>query len=262
MKKFAGKTVLVTGSVRNTGLEIARAFLEAGATVFVNGRTQDKVLEAIAELEPAARQGGGAALDGTADVSDPAQVQALFARMEQASPRLDVLVNNAVVQGIGGPIQEVANEQFEQVIHTNLYGYFFCARAAAKRMVAQKCGAIVNLSSNTSTRAIRNRSVYVMTKGAIDAFTRALALDLGPHGIRVNTVAPGYIYTDRWDVLDPAVARRRRNNIPIGKEASGRDVANAVLFMACDAEAANIAGARLVVDGGCSAQNMPLCEDL
>ena len=261
MGDFSGRTVLVTGSVRNTGLEIARAFLTAGATVYVNGRTEEKVAEALRDLNSTASAGGGEARAGTADVSNAREVEALFARISREAPRLDVLVNNAVVQGIGGPIQNVTDEEFDAVIHTNLYGYFHCARAAAKRMVAQKSGAIVNLSSNTSRRAIRNRSAYVMTKGAIDAFTRALALDLGAHGIRVNTVAPGYIYTDRWDVLDPAVAARRRNNIPIGYEATGADIADAVLFMASP-RARNITGARLVVDGGCSAQNMPLCEDL
>lgn len=256
MKEFAGKVVLVTGSVRNTGLEIARLFLEEGATVYINGRTPEKVREALAELAPAAAGGGGTARDGTADVSDGRAVRELFGRIVSETARLDVLVNNAVVQGVGGPIQETDDELLEQVLRTNLCGYFYCARAAAQVMIPQKSGAIVNLSSNTSQRAIRNRSVYVMTKGGIDAFTRALTVDLGSYGIRVNTVAPGYIHTDRWEVLEPETAATRRQNIPIGKEASGRDIANAVLFMASEKRAANVSGARLVVDGGCSAQHM------
>jgi len=101
----------------------------------------------------------------------------------------------------------------------------------------------------------------VASKGGIDALTRAMAVDLGPRGIRVNTVTPGYIYTDRWDALPEEVLNRRRANIPLGKEASGDDIASAVLFLASDG-AAGIHGARLVVDGGCSAQYMPANADI
>lgn len=181
----------------------------------------------------------------------------MFDKIRNESSSLDVLVNNAVIQGIGGPLHKVKSEELRAVVSTNILGYFLCAREAARIMVKQGLGAIVNISSNTSQRAIRNRSAYVMTKGAIDAFTRAMAVDLGPYGIHVNTVAPGYINTDRWNVLDPKIAEIRHNNIPLGKEASGRDVANAVMFMA-SGEAANITGARLVVDGGCSAQHLPV----
>ena len=105
-------------------------------------------------------------------------------------------------------------------------------------------------------RAIRNRTAYVASKGGIDALTRSMAVDLGPKGIRVNEVAPGYIYTDRWDALDESLRTRRRMNCPLRKEASADDIAQAVAFLASDA-AANICGERLVVDAGCSAQHMP-----
>ena len=129
-------------------------------------------------------------------------------------------------------------------------------------MLAQESrGVIVNVGSNVSTRAIRNRTAYVASKGGLDALTRSMAVDLGPKGIRVNMVAPGYIYTDRWDKLNEATMKRRRLNCPIGMEATAEDIAQAVAFMASDA-ARNICGERLVVDAGCSAQHMPVDVDI
>lgn len=150
---------------------------------------------------------------------------------------------------------------FLTVIKTNMLGTFQVSQQAVKIMMQQESrGVIVNLGSNVSMRAIRNRTAYVASKGGVDALTRSMAVDLGPKGIRVNEVAPGYIYTDRWDKLDESVMKRRRLNTPIGKEATADDIAQAVAFLASDASK-NIAGERLVVDAGCSAQHMPIDVD-
>ena len=122
-------------------------------------------------------------------------------------------------------------------------------------------GVIVNLGSNVSTRAIRKRTAYVASKGGLDALTRSMAIDLGPKGIRVNMVAPGYIFTDRWEKISDETRTRRRQNCPIGTEATADDIAQAVAFMASDASR-NICGERLVVDAGCSAQHMPVDVDV
>ncbi len=257
MKNFDGSIVLVTGSVRNTGFEIARAFLQNGATVYINGRSTDSVQSAIKRLHDTVGTSISNVREAVCDVSVFSQVESLFQKIRSESGRLDVLVNNAVVQGNARRIHEIDIEEFEQTIRTNLHGYFHCAREAARIMIDNGGGCIVNISSNTSQRAIRNRSAYVMTKGGIDAFTRAMAVDLGHYGIRINTVAPGYIHTDRWNSIEPGLAERRRKNVPLGKEAMGYEVAQAVLFMASP-EAGNISGSRLVVDGGCSAQHMPV----
>lgn len=254
MREFTGKTVLVTGSVRNTGLAIARAFIAEGASVYVNGREAQKTQGVVDGLNGEGLP--GRALVGACDVSKPEQIAALFRLISDAGAGLDVLVNNAVIQGIGGAFGEVEDAMLEEVFRTNVFGYFRCGQEAARIMKKQGRGAIVNVSSNTATRAIHNRSAYVASKGAIDALTRAMATDLGAFGIRVNTVAPGYINTDRWELLDPQVAERRRKNIPLGAEATGEDVAQAVLYMA-SARAGNVSGSRLVVDGGCCAQHLP-----
>ena len=256
--RFAEKVVLVTGAGRNTGLVIAWRFAVEGATVFVNDATPEDVHRAVAELR---QRGVERLVEAPADLADSTAIDALFAQIRVSAGRLDVLVNNAVHQGIGPAFEETPLDLFEKVVRVNLIGGFHVAREAAKMMIAQGGGVIVNLGSNVSTRAIRKRCAYVASKGGIDALTRAMAVDLGPRGIRVNTVAPGYIFTERWKTLPADDARRRRANIPLGKEASGDDIASAVLFLASD-EAANIHGARLVVDGGCSAQHMPWDRDI
>ncbi|MBN2296454.1 MAG: SDR family oxidoreductase [Pirellulales bacterium] len=251
--RFNNKTVLVTGSSRNTGFGIADSFAKEGATVFIHGSTAEHVHNAANELRS---RGYGRIIEAPADLSNSDSIQALFAHIRNTTERLDILVNNAVLQGCGYSFQDTPLELFEQTVRVNLIGLFHVAREAARMMLEQKQGTIINISSNVSTRAIHNRSAYCASKGGVDSLTQAMAVDLGTHGIRVNAVAPGYIYTERWEDLPEKTIRRRHTNIPLGKEASAKNVAAAVLFLASE-EAANIHGARLVVDGGCSAQHMP-----
>jgi len=251
--RFAEKAVLVTGASRNTGMGIARRFAEEGATVLVNGTTAEGVHRAVEQLQA---QGCQRLIEAPADLADPQSVDALFALIRQRTGRLDVLVNNAVIQGVGFSFEDTSLELFEKVIRVNLTAAFHVAREAARMMIAQGGGAIVNIGSNVSTRAIRKRTAYCASKGGIDALTLAMAIDLAPHKIRVNMVVPGYIHTERWDVLSEADTLRRRANVPLGRAATADDVAGAVLFLAAD-EASNVTGARITVDGGCSAQHMP-----
>lgn len=256
--RFDNKVVLVTGASRNTGVEIAASFAREGATVLVNGSTAESVHKAVTELKA---RGLGGFIEAPADIGNPEAVEAMFALIQKQTGRLDVLVNNAVLQGMGHSFEDTPLDMFEKVIRVNLIGAFHVAREAAKMMIAQGGGAIVNVGSNVSTRAIRKRSAYVASKGGIDGLTLAMALDLGPKKIRVNTVSPGYIHTERWESLSENDTVRRRKNIPLGREASGGEIAAAVLFMASD-EASSVHGARLVVDGGCSAQHMPYDVDV
>lgn len=252
---FQGKRILVTGASRNTGLGIARRFAEAGATVAINGSTAKGVADAAATIRSA---DAARLIEAPADLSDPAQIQAMFDLVRSECGGLDILVNNAVAQAIGPSFVDTPLDLLEKTLRVNLIGLFHCAQLAARMMIAQGTGgAIVNVGSNVSERPIRNRSAYCASKGGVDALTRAMAIELGPHGIRVNTVAPGYIHTDRWNALGDAQVSRRRANVPLGRESSADDIAGAVLFMASD-EAARITGARLVVDGGVSTQLVPI----
>ena len=262
MGKFDGKVVLVTGGSRNTGLDLVEKFVREGAKVFTCGSTAASTAAGAAAL---ASRGVVGVTSLACDISDLAQVRALFDAVEREAGRLDILVNNAAHQGLGqgGPL-EMDPAKMLEVFKVNLVGGFQVTQMACNRFfmkqepnpATNQRGVVVTLGSNTSMRAIRNRTSYVTSKGGIDAMVRSLALDLGPLGIRVNEVAPGYIYTERWDVLDEKIKARRRLNCPLRKEATGGDIADAVAFLASDA-ARNIGGERLVVDAGCSAQHMP-----
>lgn len=256
MKRFEGKVALVTGGSRNTGLDIVERFVREGAKVFMCGSSAASTAKGAAAL---AARGVEGVVSQPCDISDLNQVMTLFDRIERDAGRLDILVNNAANQGIGqgGPL-EVDPEAMRSVFATNVFGGFQVTQMACNRffMKQESRGCVVFLSSNTARRAIRNRTSYCASKGAINSLVRSLALDLGPLGIRVNCCAPGYINTERWDTLDPEIAARRRGNCPLGREATGADIAGVVAFLASD-DASNMTGEIVTVDAGCSCQHMP-----
>ena len=256
MKRFEGKVVLVTGGNRNTGLDLVEKFAREGAKVFMCGSSEASTAKGAAELKARGLEG---ITSQTCNIADLGQVTALFNTIEREAGRLDILVNNAANQGLGhgGPL-EMDPAKFHEVFNVNVIGGFQVTQMACNRffMKQESRGAVVFLSSNTAMRAIRHRTAYCSSKGAINSMVRALALDLAPLRIRVNCCAPGYIYTERWDVLDPAKAARRRLNCPLRKEASGMDIANVVAFLA-SSDSANMTGEIVTCDAGCSCQHMP-----
>ncbi len=259
MNQFQNKVVIVTGASRNTGLGIARKFLEEGAFVCMNATTVESTRKGADAMR--AEGFGGQILEIPGDISNPADVDAMYAKVESECGKLDILVNVACYQGIGPAFQDVEYSEMERVFRVNLMGTFYMGQKAARIMIRQGFGTIVNFSSNTSTRAIRKRAAYCASKGGLDALTRAMALDLAPYKIRVNTVTPGYIYTERWDHLDDATRARRRANVPLGEEATADCLADVVFFLASDASR-GITGERFVVDGGTSIQHMPADVDI
>ena len=256
MGRFDDKVVLVTGGSRNTGLDIVEKFVREGARVFMCGSSASSTASGAEALKA---RGIDGVTSVPCDISDAAQVNALFDTIEREAGRLDILVNNAANQGLGhgGPL-EMKPEMFYDVFKTNVVGGFQVTQMACNRffMKQESRGAVVFLSSNTAMRAIRNRTAYCSSKGAINSMVRALALDLAPLGIRVNCCAPGYIYTERWDALAPEKAARRRLNCPLRKEAKGSDIANVVAFLASE-DSANMTGEIVTCDAGCSCQHMP-----
>lgn len=271
MNRFQNKVVLVTGGDRNTGLWLVKKFVDEGAKVFTCAPNAACAKEGEESL---AKMGVTGARMLACDISDIAQVNAMFDVIEREAGALDILVNNAANQGIGhgGPL-EMDPQKFNEVFAVNVVGGFQVTQAACKRFFMKKeystvqpsisnlqpsphRGVVVFLSSNTAMRAIRGRTAYCASKGAINSMVKALALDLAPLGIRVNACAPGYINTSRWDVLDPEIAKRRRMNCPLGREASGEDIANVVAFLASD-DSGNMTGEIVTCDAGCSCQHMP-----
>ncbi|MDO5580486.1 MAG: SDR family oxidoreductase [Planctomycetia bacterium] len=256
--RFENKIVVITGSSRNTGLGIAEAFLKEGAKVFINGSTMESTQKGLDALFA---KGYRNQFDFHCDISNPEEVEFMFKKLKKDFGGIDVLVNNGVIQCCGYSFEDLPLEEFDKTIRTNLYGTFLCSQQAVRIMIEQKSGVIVNFSSNVSTRAIHKRTAYCASKGGVDALTRSMAIDLAPYGIRVNAVAPGYIYTDRWESLSEETAIRRRNNVPLGKEAHANDIADVVMFLASE-ESRMITGERLVVDGGTTAQHMPCDIDV
>ena len=265
MNRFLGKVVLVTGGDRNTGLWLVKKFVDEGAKVFTCAPNAACAKEGEESL---VKMGVIGARMLACDISDIAQVNAMFDVIEREAGALDILVNNAANQGIGhgGPL-EMDPQKFNEVFAVNVVGGFQVTQAACKRFFLSEKqverkggggdrGAVVFLSSNTAMRAIRGRTAYCASKGAINSMVKALALDLAPLGIRVNACAPGYINTSRWDVLDPEIAKRRRMNCPLGREASGEDIANVVAFLASE-DSGNMTGEIVTCDAGCSCQHMP-----
>ena len=264
--RFKDKVVLVTGGNRNTGLWLVKKFVDEGAKVFMCGSTAASTAAGVEKLKGMGVEG---VVAQPCDVGNKAQVDALMDLVEKEAGSLDILVNNAADQGLGhgGPL-EMDPENIIKVMTTNVKGGFQVTQAASNRFFMKKPysvggpyrGTVVFLSSNTAMRAIRHRTAYCASKGAINSMVRALALDLAPLGIRVNACAPGYIYTERWDVLDPKIAARRRANCPLGREATGADIANVVAFLASE-DSGNMAGEIVTCDAGCSCQHMPADVD-
>lgn len=245
-----GKIALVTGATRHTGTDIARELLAQGATVYVNGRDQAALDKVVAKL-------GSNARPAFADLSQPEQIRQMMRELLAETGRLDILVNNACHLGLGPDFLETDLELLEDVLAVNLRATFLLGQLAGRAMKDQASGSIITISSNTADRVIRQRSTYIASKGASDALTRAMAIELAPHGIRVNTLSPGYIRTTRWESISDAVRDRRYTNIPLGQEATGRDIGQAVVFLASDM-ARNITGANLTIDGGASTQLYPI----
>ena len=207
MNRFKGKVLLVTGGNRNTGLWLVKKFVDEGAKVFMCGSTAASTAAGVEKLKGMGVVGVSAQ---ACDVGDRAQVESLMDLIEREAGALDILVNNAADQGIGhGDVLEMDPDLILKVMGTNVRGGFQVTQAVANRFFMKKPyavggpyrGAVVFLSSNTAMRAIRGRTAYCASKGAINSMVRALALDLAPLGIRVNACAPGYIYTERWTSL-------------------------------------------------------------
>jgi len=244
--RLDGMQAVVTGAGSGLGQGAALALAEAGAAVVLVGRTQatlDATRAAIVDQ-------GGEAKALVCDVTDPAQVKAGI----EALPRIDVLVNNAGMN-IPEDFLEVSEEHLDRILALNVKGAFLVAQAAARRMVAGRGGSIVNISSQMGHVGYPRRSVYCMSKHALEGLTKALAVELAPQGIRVNTVAPTFAETPmtRPFFADPAFRGAVLSQIPLGRLARVEDVMGAIVFLASPA-AAMITGTSLLVDGGWTAR--------
>jgi 3-oxoacyl-[acyl-carrier protein] reductase len=231
-----GRTALVTGGSRGIGRAIAVELGKAGASVVVGYRSGAEEAEAVAkEIDGRAVQ---------ADVSKPDEARAL---LDEAGD-IDILVNNAGVTR-DGVLARMTDDDWRDVVDTNLGSVFNTCRAASRGMMKRKSGSIVNVSSIVGLRGNWGQTNYAASKAGIIGFTKSLARELGSRGVRANVVAPGYINTRLTDVLPEEARDAMLANTPLGKLGDPEDVAGAVRFL-CSDEASFITGEVLLVDGG------------
>ena len=249
-----GKIVLVTGAGKGIGAAIAARFASVGAIVVVNDVDRASADESAAAITAA----GGTATAVAADVSDGEQVAAMFDTVMDTHGTVDVLVNNA---GLVSPMLhffEADEAWWRRIVDVNLTGHFLCCHHAARIMAKAGGGSIINMSSGGATRAHRSFTAYDATKGGIEAFTRALALDLGPYDIRVNALMPGSIDTSGLSIADRTL---RGENVPLGRIGEPHDMTGAALFLASD-DASYITGDVIRIDGGMLAQQRSATVDI
>jgi 3-oxoacyl-[acyl-carrier protein] reductase len=249
------KVAIVTGSTTGIGKAAAWAFARAGANVVVNGRRGELVQQVTREMKGE----GGKAIGIKADVTKGKEVNALVEETLAAFGRIDILVNNA-----GGPADapitehylDIPEEYWDKLVMLNLKGAFLCSQAVVKQMMAQKSGRIINISSGAARKVHGGKSghlPYTVAKTGLLGFTRALALDLGPYGINVNTVLPGSTSSELFDKVWASRSEEERqavlNQIPLRRIGKPEEIADVVVFLASDA-ASYITGAAIDVNGG------------
>jgi len=238
------RVALVTGASRGIGLAIAERLALKGYNLAICATRQ----ETVARVSEHLGQYGGEVLANAVDVSDSASVKEWIQQSAKTLGRLDVLINNAGVAR-DNLAMRMKDEEWKQVIDTNLGSVFFCSRAALRFMMRARFGRIINISSVVASMGNPGQANYCASKGAVDAMTRSLAREVGSRGITVNAVAPGFITTDMTAALGDDATRHLTGQIPLGRLGSPEDVAAAVSFLASD-EAGYITGQVLHVNGG------------
>lgn len=244
---LTGRVALVTGGSRGIGRAIAIALARHGAIVAVASRK-------IADCEAVAseiRAAGGKASAHACHIGEPAAIEATLAAIDAEHGRLDVLVNNAATNPSFGPALEMDLGAWQKTVDVNIRGYFLTSVEAARRMLRQGKGSIINVASVSAFRPMENQVCYSLTKAAIVNMTLGLAREWAPHGIRVNALAPGIVETRFAAAMhqDPKLRAMLERLVPLGRIAQPEEMAGAVVYLASDA-ASYTTGSCLTADGG------------
>ncbi|MBI5946524.1 MAG: glucose 1-dehydrogenase [Chloroflexi bacterium] len=246
---LTGKVAVVTGAGRGLGRVMALALAAAGADVVVSSRTAAELDAVRDEIRALGRR----AESIPADITFEGECEQLVERAIAGLGGLDILVNNAGMN-VRKPVLDLSLDEYQQVLRTNLEGYFLCARAAGREMVTQGSGKVINISSIMGRVALASQAAYASSKGAIEQLTKVLALEWAPHGVQVNAIAPTYFETELTRPLfeDPERHDFITGRTPMGRWGQPHELAGAVIFLA-SAASSYVTGHTLVVDGGWTA---------
>ena len=244
MGRFDGKIALVTGASRGIGRAIALQLARDNARVALNYRSGEAEAHSLAsEIEKL----GGQCLIMRADVSDAKQARDLVERVLQECGRLDILVNNAGVTR-DKSLRKLTDEDWSDVLNTNLNSVYYCTTAAIKAMTDQRFGRIINISSFVGQAGNFGQANYAASKGAIIAFTKTAAIELAKYNVTVNAIAPGFTLTDMLAKVPANVQEQIKARIPMGRFGLPEEIAQAVVFLA--AEGDYITGQQININGG------------
>jgi 3-oxoacyl-[acyl-carrier protein] reductase len=243
---LTGRVAVVTGGSRGIGWAISEVLAQAGAAVAIVYRDNEDAAE---EATQTLRGGGANAIAVKCDIADDPAVVAAIQEVLDRLGRIDILVNNAGIWR-RAPIVEITAADLDEMLRVNLGGLFHVTREAVKDMLTREWGRVINVSSTAGVRGEPFHSHYAATKGALFALSRSLAGELSPSGITVNTVSPGWVFTDMTsEALTPEKIHELERSLPTGRLTHPADVANAVLFLASPL-ASQITGANIDVNGG------------
>ena len=248
-RRLEGKVAVITGSDSGIGQATAVEFAKEGAAIVVNYLHD---AEGADKTSAAVTAEGSRAIIVQADVSDEEQVAALFDRAVESFGAVDILMNNAGVDASGSPVAELSTQVWDRAIRTNVYGPFFCCRRFVQlRLAAGGGGKIINVSSVHADNPNAGGSDYDCSKGAVRMLTRTLALELAPHKINVNSLAPGMVLTpfNQPAIDDPDLLEEQVQSIPWKRAAQPEEIAKLALFLA-SSDADYVTGASYVMDGG------------